>query len=182
MTYGELKELHPAIAEKMQQLRDRHSSIIGEPPTFILDDSDITGTFQFGVFNWDSEGWPETKFWGEVLRRKNFSAFYNRYPELTPMGENDKTPIPSPGKPDFKKITSSICSLLEYKNQKYGNSALEPLKVFSGKSEVGTRLDDKLARIKNSDVLKKNDVADMIGYLTLICAEKGWDDFEEFKD
>ena len=86
-------------------------------------------------------------------------------------------------KPKFKKTLDSINSLLEYKNEKYGNAALEPLCIFEGKCKVGQRLDDKLARIKNSkDDLKKNDVADLIGYLTLVCVENGWDNFDEFKD
>jgi hypothetical protein len=84
--------------------------------------------------------------------------------------------------PDFKKITDSIASLLEYKNEKYGNSALEPMNIFQGKCKVGQRLDDKLARVKNGDDLKKNDIADLIGYLTLTCVENGWDNFDEFKD
>lgn len=86
------------------------------------------------------------------------------------------------GPVDFRPITESMCSLLEYKNEKYGNSALEPLKMFSGKCKVGTRIDDKLARIKNGKELKKNDVADLIGYLMLTCVENGWDNFDEFKD
>lgn len=83
---------------------------------------------------------------------------------------------------NFKNITDSIASLLQYKNEKYGNSALEPLEIFGGKCKVGTRLDDKLARIKNSEELRKNDVADLLGYLVLICKEKGWENFDEFKD
>lgn len=82
----------------------------------------------------------------------------------------------------FDKISGSIADLLKYKNEKYGNSALHPLKVFEGKAKVGQRLDDKLARIKNSTELKKNDVADLIGYLTLVCVENNWTDFSEFKD
>lgn len=82
----------------------------------------------------------------------------------------------------FDKVTSSIADLLKYKNEKYGNSALEPMQVFEGKTKVGQRLDDKLARIKNSTDLKKNDVADLIGYLTLVCVENDWTDFTEFKD
>tara|TARA_R110002050_G_scaffold37987_2_gene94044 strand:+ start:1136 stop:1396 length:261 start_codon:yes stop_codon:yes gene_type:complete len=83
---------------------------------------------------------------------------------------------------NFKETLESINSLLEYKNQKYGNAALEPLKIFQGKCKVGQRLDDKLARVKNADRLKKNDIADLIGYLTLVCVENGWDNFDEFKD
>ena len=83
---------------------------------------------------------------------------------------------------NFKTITDSIASLLEYKNKKYGNSALEPLNIFKGKCKVGDRLDDKLARVKNNDALQKNDVADLIGYLFLVCKENKWSNFDEFKD
>lgn len=83
---------------------------------------------------------------------------------------------------DFKQITDSISDLLDYKNKKYGNSALEPLNIFTNKCKVGQRLDDKLARVKNSSELKKNDVADLIGYLILTCKENNWTNFDEFKD
>jgi hypothetical protein len=83
----------------------------------------------------------------------------------------------------FKETLLSLNSLLDYKNKKYGNAALEPLGIFEGKCKVGQRLDDKLARIKNSEKqLQKNDVADLIGYLTLVCVENGWNNFDEFKD
>jgi hypothetical protein len=82
----------------------------------------------------------------------------------------------------FKKVTNSLAELLEYKNKKYGDSALNPMNIFQGKTKVGQRVDDKLARVKNSETLAKNDIADLIGYLTLICVENGWDNFDEFKD
>lgn len=82
----------------------------------------------------------------------------------------------------FKEITSSIADLLEYKNKKYGNSALNPINIFNGKSKVGQRVDDKLSRIQNSDKLAKNDIVDLIGYLVLICEENDWRTFDEFKD
>lgn len=85
-------------------------------------------------------------------------------------------------KTEFKTITDSIASLLEYKNEKYGNAALEPLNIFTNKTQVGQRIDDKLARIKNSNELRKNDVADLIGYLLLECKFRGWNNFDEFKD
>lgn len=102
-------------------------------------------------------------------------------------GTGNVTPEPKPevnsdeGK--FKQTLLSLNSLLDYKNKKYGNAALEPLGIFEGKCKVGQRLDDKLARIKNSEKqLQKNDVADLIGYLTLVCVENGWNNFDEFKD
>lgn len=86
------------------------------------------------------------------------------------------------GTDQFSKVTNSLAKLLNHKNKKYGNAALEPLNIFSGKTKVGQRLDDKLARVKNSEELRKNDVSDLMGYLVLTCIEKGWDNFDEFLD
>lgn len=89
------------------------------------------------------------------------------------------------GNPKIAEVFNSVHDLLQYKNNKYGNSATEPIGVFSkATADTGLlqRLDDKIARIKNSPDLRKNDVADVIGYLVLLCVTKGWDNFDEFKD
>lgn len=104
----------------------------------------------------------------------------NHIPEVSKIVE--EKPQNSYNENNFKQITDSIASLLEYKNEKYGNSALEPLNVFQGKCKVGQRLDDKLARVQNNITLQKNDVADLIGYLFLVCKENDWNNFDEFKD
>ena len=96
--------------------------------------------------------------------------------------EESEVFIEDPKEDKFGTILESIKVLLDYKNEKYGNAALEPMNIFQGKCKVGQRLDDKLARVKNAENLKKNDVADLIGYLTLVCVENGWDNFDEFKD
>lgn len=86
---------------------------------------------------------------------------------------------------NIETTCDSLKSLLLYKNEKYGNSGLEPLNIFSKASaDTGLlqRLDDKIARIKNSPELRKNDIADLFGYLALLCVSKGWDNFDEFKD
>lgn len=132
----------------------------------------------------DTLGW-ETFTWETFTSREvrhhliTIERFKEFYPEEDAPTEIVEDTAP---KNVFDTITSSIADLLKYKNEKYGNSALQPLKVFEGKAKVGQRLDDKLARIKNSDTLKKNDVADLIGYLTLVCVENNWTDFSEFKD
>ena len=82
----------------------------------------------------------------------------------------------------FQEIADGIVDLLEYKNKQYGNSALNPVNIFNGKSAVGQRIDDKLARIKNSKRLRINDIVDLTGYLILVCKENGWSDFSQFKD
>ena len=89
---------------------------------------------------------------------------------------------------DFKKKTETILFAIKEtliaKNKKYGNSALDPLRIFS-KHEltgIGQRLDDKLSRIKNSDELRKNDAFDLIGYLILLMHKNEWTDFKDLID
>ena len=66
-----------------------------------------------------------------------------------------------------------IRELLISKNIKYGNSALEPLGVFSklsAKEGLLIRIDDKLKRIKNGSLEKDDEdvINDLIGYLVLL--------------
>jgi hypothetical protein len=70
-------------------------------------------------------------------------------------------------------VLDEIRELLIAKNQKYGNSALEPLGVFSqlsAKEGLLVRIDDKLKRIKNGSLEKDDEdvVNDLIGYLVLL--------------
>jgi hypothetical protein len=70
-------------------------------------------------------------------------------------------------------VLDEIKDLLIAKNQKYGNSALEPLGVFSqlsAKEGLLVRIDDKLKRIKNGSLEKDDEdvVNDLIGYLVLL--------------
>jgi hypothetical protein len=87
-----------------------------------------------------------------------------------------------------KKIVETLDNFKEFlleKNRRYGDSVLEPMGVFSkGNAETGLlqRIDDKLKRIQNSEELKKNDVSDVLGYLVLLCVNKGWNDFKDLLD
>ncbi len=97
---------------------------------------------------------------------------------------------------NIKKVGESLIKFLIAKNKNYGNSALEPMEVFSkhivtssplsdkGRAfnQMLTRLDDKLSRVDNAPCLRKNDVADILGYLILICVNCGWDSFDELID
>lgn len=78
---------------------------------------------------------------------------------------------------DFSHLVSayllSIREMLINKNIKYGNSALEPLGVFSqlsAKEGLLVRIDDKLKRIKNGSLEKDDEdvINDLIGYLVLL--------------
>jgi hypothetical protein len=71
-------------------------------------------------------------------------------------------------------ICDDIKELLLYKNKKYGNSALEPIRVFSKADDVEqilVRIDDKLNRIQQGAGLIGDDedvITDLIGYLVLL--------------
>lgn len=78
----------------------------------------------------------------------------------------------------------SLENLLIQKNKHYGNSALDPLNIFSELNAsygLRVRIDDKISRIKNSTTLRKNDVCDLIGYLVLLSIQYEWT-FEDLID
>lgn len=71
------------------------------------------------------------------------------------------------------EVLDQIEQMLIDKNQKYGNSALEPIGVFSKLSPregLLIRIDDKLKRIKNGSLANDDEdvVNDLIGYLVLL--------------
>ena len=70
-------------------------------------------------------------------------------------------------------ITGAMQDLLLYKNQKYGDSALSPKQIFYKGDAVDSiliRLDDKIGRImaNTESTPRINDIADIIGYCTLL--------------
>lgn len=89
----------------------------------------------------------------------------------------------------IKEITNAMQDLLIYKNQKYGDSALNPNNIFfkgDATNSILIRLDDKIGRIKTNteDKPRVNDVADIIGYCTLLLISMGVsaEDIARFKD
>ena len=69
-----------------------------------------------------------------------------------------------------------ITEMLLEKNVAYGNSALNPIRIFSNADDMeqlNVRIDDKLNRIKNKKLYAgDNDEDDLIGYLLLKKAKK----------
>ena len=71
-------------------------------------------------------------------------------------------------------VCDDIKELLIHKNRKYGNSALQPNRIFSKSSateQLLVRIDDKLNRIMKGAGLLATDedvVNDLIGYLVLL--------------
>lgn len=72
-------------------------------------------------------------------------------------------------------VCDDIKDLLLAKNEKYGDSAINPTRVFSKADpveQIKVRIDDKLSRIKSSgdmdDAFNEDTVTDLIGYLVLL--------------
>ena len=84
----------------------------------------------------------------------------------------------------IQSVLGSLEVLLIEKNKRYGNSALEPLEgiKYSAEDGIKIRLADKIKRIINSDELRKNDIADIMGYLVLLCINKKWISFKDLID
>ena len=74
---------------------------------------------------------------------------------------------------DIARICDNIKDLLLQKNLKYGDSALDPVRVLSKSSPVEqilVRIDDKLSRISRGDLLTDDEdvINDIIGYFILL--------------
>ena len=91
---------------------------------------------------------------------------------------------------EIKIFLSDFAEFLVEKNRRYGDSVRRPLKIFSkhiseansqARNGILSRLDDKLKRIQNADELRKNDVADLLGYLVFLCMDMNIN-FEEMID
>lgn len=87
------------------------------------------------------------------------------------------------------EITEAMKDLLLYKNQKYGDSALNPKGIFykgDSTNSISIRLDDKIGRVKANKEAKPrvNDVSDIVGYGILLLISMGVtaEDIAKFKD
>lgn len=85
------------------------------------------------------------------------------------------------------EVCDSMKDLLLYKNEKYGDSALNPNNIFykgDSTNSIKIRLDDKIGRIRNCEETRINDVCDVIGYCTLLLISIGAEkkDIEKLKD
>ena len=88
----------------------------------------------------------------------------------------------------ISEVCDDIKELLIHKNRKYGNSALEPNRIFSKCSateQLLVRIDDKLNRIMKGAGLLANDedvVNDLIGYLVLLKISMASDQNDEIHE
>ena len=74
---------------------------------------------------------------------------------------------------DIARVCDDVKQLLLQKNMKYGDSALNPLRVLSKSGpieQILVRIDDKLNRIKQGGILGDDEdvLMDIIGYFVLL--------------
>ena len=76
----------------------------------------------------------------------------------------------------ISRVVSEIEEMLIAKNRAYGDSALEPVRVFSKAENIEqlyVRIDDKLSRVKRGHEYPGDDtISDLIGYLILLLIAK----------
>lgn len=73
---------------------------------------------------------------------------------------------------EIKRVCDELAKMLVEKNISYGNSALDPVRIFSkadNKEQLRIRIDDKLSRFaRGKDFPGDNDIDDLLGYLVLL--------------
>lgn len=69
---------------------------------------------------------------------------------------------------------NALAARLLAKNEAYGNSALDPIRIFSradAVEQLKVRIDDKLSRLmrgQNTGAVPEDTIADLLGYLILL--------------
>lgn len=78
------------------------------------------------------------------------------------------------------RVMREISDMLIAKNRAYGDSALDPVRVFSKSDaieQIYVRIDDKLSRIKRGHEYPGDDtIFDLVGYLVLLLIAKERDE------
>lgn len=77
---------------------------------------------------------------------------------------------PEPAQIAIAEVCDEIKELLLEKNRAYGNSALNPVRIFSKASaveQINVRIDDKLSRLVRGQTAGEDVEFDLIGYLVL---------------
>jgi len=72
-----------------------------------------------------------------------------------------------------RKVLEKVADMLDEKNKAYGDSALNPVRIFSKADAVQAikvRIDDKLSRISKQGITEDSEdtLLDLIGYLALL--------------
>ena len=114
-----------------------------------------------------ARGEPSWLAWGECAVEL-VEAAYVAQEETNEVPADVANPFPA----KVRAILSEIGDTLIAKNQQYGNSALEPVRIFSKASateQIKVRMDDKISRLVRGNGEGDEDAqADLLGYIVLL--------------
>ena len=100
--------------------------------------------------------------------RENDMKYLSKGKEIDP---NNISQFTSSMKERIMQVCHEVETLLIEKNKSYGNSAADPVRVFSKSDpieQINVRIDDKLSRIARGNEFDGDDTElDLIGYLLL---------------
>jgi hypothetical protein len=71
---------------------------------------------------------------------------------------------------DLNVVITEIRDMLITKNKAYGDSALDPVRIFSkadALEQIDVRIDDKLSRIVRGTAAGEDSLFDLVGYLLI---------------
>jgi len=71
---------------------------------------------------------------------------------------------------EVSEVVDEIASLLISKNKAYGDSALNPVRIFSKADvleQLNVRIDDKLSRLSRGSDAGEDVILDLLGYLIM---------------
>jgi hypothetical protein len=77
----------------------------------------------------------------------------------------------SPNSEQILSVCLGVARFLMQKNAAYGDSALNPLRVFSKADpveQIRVRMDDKISRLSRGDLAGEDAELDLLGYLVLL--------------
>jgi hypothetical protein len=83
-----------------------------------------------------------------------------------PPSESD-----APASAEIIAVCNDLAKMLLQKNKAYGNSALEPLRIFSkadAAEQIKVRMDDKMSRLMRGEAAGEDALADFVGYWVLL--------------
>lgn len=72
---------------------------------------------------------------------------------------------------EVRRTLTEIGDMLVAKNSAYGDSALNPIRVFSradAGEQIRVRLDDKVSRLMRGDAAGEDVLLDLVGYVVLL--------------
>lgn len=85
--------------------------------------------------------------------------------------ELETTPAQERFAQDLDHVLAKLRTLLVEKNRAYGDSALNPVRIFSQANRIEqmkVRIDDKLSRLARGEAAGEDVIQDLLGYLVLL--------------